>query len=160
LSANSIIYLSICVVAVLVSLLFDRKKTLAGIKKGLKMFINLLPMFLTILILISIVLYIVPPSLIIRYLGPDSGTIGVIVAAVVGSVILIPAVISYPIAANLLQQGAAYSVVATFMTSLMLVGWITLPIEIQYFGKSVAILRKSLNFVAAIIIGVIIGYIL
>jgi uncharacterized membrane protein YraQ (UPF0718 family) len=156
----AIIYISICAVVSLISFIFNRDKTIAGFKKGLNMFKNLLPPFLTILIAISVLLYIIPPNIISQYMGPDSGASGVIFSAVVGSLVMIPAMIAYPISANLLQHGASYGVVATFMTSLMMVGVVTLPLEIQYFGKSVAILRKSLNFAAAIIIGVVIGLVL
>ncbi|RAL68816.1 hypothetical protein C1G86_1545 [Dehalococcoides mccartyi] len=49
---------------------------------------------------------------------------------------------------------------ATFMTTLMMVGVVTLPLEIRYFGKRVAITRNLLNFVAAIIIGLVVGVVL
>jgi uncharacterized membrane protein YraQ (UPF0718 family) len=57
----------------------------------------------------------------------------------------------------LIKQGASYTVVATFMTTLMMVGIVTLPLEIRYFGKKVAILRNALNFIIAIIIGLLVG---
>ena len=61
---------------------------------------------------------------------------------------------------GLLKQGASYSTVAVFMTTLMMVGVVTLPLEIKYFGKKVAILRNLLNLLAAIVIGILIGIIL
>ena len=124
------------------------------------MFRNIMVPFLNILVLISIVLYLTPPALINRYLGAESGALGLVAAALVGSVALIPAFISYPIAASLIQQGATYTIVATFMTTLMMVGIVTLPLEIRYFGKTVAVSRNILNFVAAIIIGLAVGVIL
>jgi uncharacterized membrane protein YraQ (UPF0718 family) len=143
-----------------VSFLLDKKKTLAGFKRGWNMFKNVLFPFLFILILISLLLYLIPPNLISKYLGANSGVIGFITAALVGSIALIPGFISYPIAAGLLHQGASYAIVATFMTTLMMVGVVTLPLEIRFFGKRVAIARNALNFVAAIIIGLIVGIIL
>lgn len=124
------------------------------------MFKNVLLPFLNILILVSLLLYFLPPSIISRYLGVGSGVAGFLAAALVGSITLIPAFISYPIAAGLIQQGASYAVVATFMTTLMMVGVVTLPLESKYFGRTVAILRNVLNFVAAVIIGLIVGLIL
>jgi uncharacterized membrane protein YraQ (UPF0718 family) len=124
------------------------------------MFKNVLLPFLNILILVSLLLYFVPPSLINQYLGANSGVIGFSIAALVGSVTLIPGFVSYPIAAGLIQQGASYAVVATFMTTLMMVGVVTLPLEIRYFGRTVATMRNILNFVAAIIIGLLVGLIL
>ena len=79
------------------------------------------------------------------------------IAALVGSVTLIPGFISYPIAAVLIREGATYAVVATFMTTLMMVGVVTLPLEIAYFGRRAAILRNVLNFFAAIVIGACVG---
>ena len=159
-SSNAIIYITVCAVLCLVSFAFDRKKTLAGLKKGWNMFRKILPPFLNILIMVSVLLYLIPPSVISRYLGPDSGIMGLGIAAVVGSITLIPGFISYPIAAGLIKQGASYTVVATFMTTLMMVGVVTLPLEIKYFGRRVAITRNLLNFVAAIFIGLVVGLVL
>jgi len=160
LSTNATIFITLCAVLSVVSFAMDRKKTLEGFKKGWKMFMNVLPPFLNILILVSLILYFVPTSLISQYLGANSGVIGFSIAALVGSVTLIPGFISYPIAASLIKEGASYAVVATFMTTLMMVGVVTLPLEIRYFGKTVAITRNVLNFIAAVIIGLVVGLIL
>jgi hypothetical protein len=37
---------------------------------------------------------------------------------------------------------------------------VTLPLEIKYLGRRVAITRNLLNFVAAIIIGLVVGVVL
>ena len=124
------------------------------------MFRNMLLPFLNILILVSLLIYLVPPAVINRYMGPDSGVMGFAVAAVAGAVIFVPPFISYPIAAGLIEQGASYAIVATFMTTLIMVGILTLPLEIRYFGKRVAIMRNALNFVAAIIVGLIVGLVM
>ncbi len=121
---------------------------------------NILIPFINILIIVSIVLYLIPPSFINQYLGSESGAFGIAIAAIIGSITLIPGPISYPIAQGLIEQGASYTVVATLMTTLMMVGIVTLPLEIKYFGKSVAITRNGLNFIAAIIIGIVVGVIL
>ena len=159
-SSNAIIFISLCVVLSGVSFALDKEKTLAGFKRGWKMFRNVLLPFLNILILISIALYFIPPSVISNYLGANSGVLGFSIAALVGSVTLIPGFISYPIAAGLVQQGASYAVVVTFMTTLMMVGVVTLPLEIRYFGRRVAITRNVLNFFAAIAIGLLVGLVL
>jgi uncharacterized membrane protein YraQ (UPF0718 family) len=148
------------VVLTLVSFVLDRKKTLAGLKKGWNMFRNMLLPFLLILVVVSVALYLLPPDVITRYLGANSGFLGFAIAAVVGAVALIPGFISYPIAAGLISQGASYAIVATFMTTLMMVGVVTLPLEISFFGKRVALTRNILNFAAAMVIGLAVGKIL
>ena len=160
LNSNAIIFISLSVFLSGISFAMDRKKTIAGFKKGWKMFRNVLFPFLNILILVAVLLYFIPPRVISEYLGANSGVLGFAIAAIVGSVTLIPGFISYPIAAGLIQQGASYAVVATFMTTLMMVGVVTLPLEIRYFGKTVAITRNILNFIAAVIIGLAVGLIL
>jgi uncharacterized membrane protein YraQ (UPF0718 family) len=159
-STNAIIFISLSIALTVLSLLLDRKKTLMGLKRGWNMFKNVLLPFLSILVLVSVLLYIIPPRLITEYLGANSGVLGFSIAAVVGSITLIPGFISYPIAAGLIQQGASYAVVATFMTTLMMVGVVTLPLEIRYLGRTAALMRNALNFVAAIIIGLAVGLIL
>jgi uncharacterized membrane protein YraQ (UPF0718 family) len=160
LGSNAIIFISLSVALTGLSLLLDRKKTLMGLKRGWNMFKNVLLPFLSILVLVSVLLYLIPPRLISEYLGASSGVLGFSIAAVVGSITLIPGFISYPIAAGLIQQGASYAVVATFMTTLMMVGVVTLPLEIKYLGKTAAIMRNALNFIAAIIIGLAVGLIM
>jgi uncharacterized membrane protein YraQ (UPF0718 family) len=159
-NSNAVIFISLSAILTSVSFVFDRAKTFAGLKRGWQMFSKLLVPFLYILIAVSVLLYLIPPRVIGQYLGPGSGIGGFAIAAVVGSITLIPAFISYPIAAGLLRQGATYAVVGTFMTTLMMVGVVTLPLEIKYFGRYAAITRNVLNFAAAIIIGLAIGVIL
>ena len=159
-NSNAIIFISVAAVLSALSFAMDRQKTIAGFKRGWQMFSRMLLPFLNILIIVAIALYLISPSAINHYLGSGSGLLGFAIAAIVGSITLIPAFISYPIAAGLLQQGASYGVVATFMTTLMMVGVITLPLEMKYLGRRVAITRNVLNFFAAIIIGLAIGVIL
>jgi uncharacterized membrane protein YraQ (UPF0718 family) len=78
-------------------------------------------------------------------------------AALVGSISLIPGFVAFPMAGILVSRGVSYTVVAVFITSLMMVGIITLPLEIKYFGKRAAIMRNALSFFGAIIVGLMIG---
>jgi len=157
---NAVLFIAVTCLSLIVSFVSDKRKTLQGVRKGLKMFFGMAPPFINILILVSILLYLIPEDVILCYLGPGSGFTGFFMAAVVGSITLIPGFISYPLAATLLKQGATYAVVAVFMTTLMMVGVVTLPLEIKYFGKKAAILRNLLNLFAALIIGVLMGWLM
>jgi len=157
---NTVILALLTGIVLIVSFTLDRKKTILGLKKGGTMLFNILHPFLNVLILISIVLFFIPDSVVVKYLGADSGWFGFGIAAIIGSITLIPGPISYPLAAALLKQGATYAVVAVFITTLIMVGIVTLPLEIKYFGKKAAVLRNALNFIAAIIIGILIGWLM
>ncbi|HII94257.1 MAG TPA: permease [Candidatus Methanofastidiosum sp.] len=145
---------------VLLSHYFDKEKTKQGINKGFKIFKGLFSPFVNIMILASFILIIVPPEIIEQYLGGESGLFGITLSAIIGSITLIPAFIVYPIASELLERGASYMVIATFITTLLMVGVVTYPLESKYFGKKVALVRNALNFFAAIIIGLLIGVIM
>lgn len=149
----------IATVAVALTLSFwaDRGKTLAGLKKGAKMFLNILPALLTVLILVSVFLYAVPAPILTAWLGRGSGWTGVFSAALLGSVSLIPGFIAFPLGAILVRSSVSYQVVAVFITTLMMVGILTLPLEAKYFGWKVSILRNTLSFFEALLIGLIMG---
>ena len=156
---NVIILSIITGVCLITSFIADVKKTWIGIRKALKMFLNILPAILAVLILVSIFLFFLPNETLERYLGKDAGFMGYLIAALIGSVALIPGFIAYPLAGILVKNGVGYPVIAVFITTLMMVGVLTLPIEIKYFGVRTAILRNVLYFFGAIIIGAAIGLI-
>jgi len=83
-----------------------------------------------------------------------------LLVGVVGPLMHIPALLSFPLVASLLYNRASISAVAAFITTLTMIGTITLPLEIKELGKKMAILRNGLSFVIAIIIALIMGAIL
>jgi uncharacterized membrane protein YraQ (UPF0718 family) len=147
-------------IAIISSYLADKEKTKLGIKTGVIMFVNILPTILVVIVILSIVLHYLPNELIVRYFGKGSGFFSYVLAAIIGSIALIPGFIAYPLAGILLKNGVSYPVVAVFISTLLMVNVITLPLEAKYFGTKTAVLRNSLGFIAAIIIGFIIGLIM
>jgi len=145
------------ILCLILSLAADRQKTYEGCKRGIKMFLNLLPPLLVVLALVSIFLYLTPEKTLSAFLGAKSGFIGVVLAALAGSVALIPGFIAYPLAAIFIHRGVPQATVAVFITTLMMVGIMTLPIEIEYFGKKAAVMRNILSFLGAFIIGILMG---
>ena len=63
----------------------------------------------------------------------------------------------FPTAAMLLKSGAGYIQIAAFISTLMMVGIVTFPVEIKYFGKKLTILRNLTAFVFSFIVALIIG---
>lgn len=124
------------------------------------MFLKLLPVLLSTLALVSIVLYLLPDKTLTRFMGEGSGAKGWVTAAVIVSVTLIPGFIAYPLCGMLLQSGVALSVIAVFITTLMMTGFITLPIEAKFFGWKVSVIRNLLSLAAALFVGLIMGLIL
>lgn len=135
----------------------DKKKTKMALKKAWKAFENILPEFLVVIMLVGVLLAILNPDVISKIIGAESGWFGVILAAIVGAVTLIPGFIAFPTAALLLQGGAGYMQIGAFVSTLMMVGIVTLPVEIKYFGKKLTIYRNILAFLFSFVVAYIIG---
>ena len=138
----------------------NREKTVQALKKAWKSFEGILPQFLAILMLVGLMLAVVDASVISRLLGSESGVMGMAVAAAIGSVTLIPGFIAFPLAASLLAAGAGYGQTAMFLTTLMMVGVVTLPLETTYFGRRLALKRNLLAFLYAVFSSFLLGALL
>ena len=138
----------------------SRQKTKQALIKSWKSFENILPQFLSILLVIGFTLAVLDEKTISLLLGKESGLMGMAIAAIVGSIVLVPGFIAFPLAASLLAAGAGYGQVAMLLTTLMMVGIVTLPMEITYFGKRLAIERNLLGFVYAVVSSLILGVLL
>lgn len=131
---NIILY-SLAIILLAASYLKDKSKTKKALKKAWKSFENILPELLVIMLLIGVLLAVVDHELISSLLGESSGWFGVILASIIGAITLIPGFVAFPTAALLLKGGAGYMQIAAFVSTLMMVGIVTLPVEVKYFGK-------------------------
>lgn len=146
----------VTVILVIVSFVADRKKTLQGIKVGLKKFRKILPNYLKILIFVAVILFF-SESLITEYLGQENTLLGMLIGLVLGSVTIMPGFIAYPLAGVLVEKGVLYMIVAAFVTTLMMVGILTYPLEKEYMGARATLLRNGGSFLIAVIISLTIG---
>jgi uncharacterized membrane protein YraQ (UPF0718 family) len=157
---NYALYL-LAVIFLMVSYKRDKKKTKMALKKAWKSFENILPQILTILSFLGMVLALLSPDVISHLLGQKAGWQGMIIASIIGSITLMPAFIAFPIAAMLLKNGAGLVQLAVFVSTLTMVGIVTLPLEMKYFGKKISIMRNTFaylfSFMVALVIGVVLG---
>lgn len=154
---DSYLFYGLAISLLILSFIKDKKKTKMAIKKAWKAFENILPEFLVVIILVGFLLAILNPETISKIIGAKSGWFGLILASIIGSVTLIPGFVAFPTAAILLDNGAGYMQIAAFVSTLMMVGIVTLPVEIKYFGKKISIMRNILAFLFSFIVAVIIG---
>jgi len=145
--------------AALTAVLFmiDSEKTIKGLKIGFKKIRKNSPVFLNMIILIALSLYFVSDELILRFLGDGSGAIGVALAGALGSIAFIPGFVAFPLAGILLEKGVSYTVIAAFTTTLMMVGIVTYPVEKDFFGIKITVIRNIISLIMAIIVSIIIG---
>lgn len=156
---NLILYVT-ALTFLFLSFLKNKKKTKMALKKAWKSFENILPQFLSILIIIGITLSVLTPETISKLIGEKSGWLGVAAGSIVGSITLIPGFVAFPLAAALLESGAGLMQIAVFISTLMMVGIVTVPLEVKYFGKKATFLRNSMAFVFSYIVAAVIGVVL
>lgn len=150
-----ILYL-VSFVTILVSFILNKEKTIKGLKIGKKKFMNILPNYLKLLVVISLVL-LVSEKFIIQYLAQDNVVFGLLSSLAIGSITIMPGFIAYPLAKILVTKGVPYMVVSGFVTSVMMVGFITFPLEKEYFGSKATIIRNLGGVIIAALIAIITG---
>ncbi len=155
--SQNLLLVVITLLAVIISAVINRQKTVMGLRKGGKIFLMLLPQFLMLLVFVSIFFALVPQQTFAEFLMRQAGGLGVLAAACIGSVALIPGPIAYPLAGMLAENGVPLTILAVFITTLMMVGILTLPVEKAYFGLRLAILRNIFSLIGALAIGLLVG---
>lgn len=157
---TGIVFWGLAITLLAVSFFKDRAKTMQALKKAGKALLGILPQFLGIIVLIGLLLAVFDPATINRLIGESSGWPGVLVASLVGSITLIPGFIAFPTAALLLKGGAGLMQIAAFVSTLMMVGIVTLPAEIGTFNRKFALLRNGLAYVFSLLVALVMGLVL
>jgi len=153
----TILLYGVTALLLLLSFIRDREKTRKALRKAWIAFENILPQFLVVILLVSLLLSLLDHDTILKIIGAESGWFGVLLAAIVGAVTLIPGFVAFPTAALLLNGGAGFMQIGAFISTLMMVGIVTLPVEFKYFGKRLAIYRNTLAFLFSFLVAFVIG---
>ena len=139
------------------SLCADRRRTLRALRIALRRFTKVAPGFLVMLVLVAVALYVLPEQTMVRLLARDSRWLATASALGVGSVSVMPGFIAFPLCGALRGQGVPHMVLAAFATSLMTVGVLTYPLERQYFGRTVTLVRNGISLLIALAVAVVTG---
>ncbi len=150
-------FLGICLIA---SLIKSKEKSQKAFRVAGKALLKTAPSLLTVLGIVGLTLGILTPETISTMVGAEAGFTATIVAAILGAVTLIPSLVAFPLAGSLLRSGATVMTISAFITTLVMVGIVTAPMEIKTLGKKFTLLRNGLGFLAALIIAGMMGMIL
>jgi uncharacterized membrane protein YraQ (UPF0718 family) len=158
--ATIITIYSILTIGLLLSFWKSRQKTLKSFLIAGKAFLKMAPSLLTILGIVGLILGILTPETISKLIGAEAGYSATVIAAILGAITLIPSLVAFPLAGSLLRSGATIMTISAFITTLIMVGVVTAPMEIKSLGKKFTLLRNGLSFLGALIIAAIMGVIL
>ncbi|MDC7226378.1 MAG: permease [Spirochaetales bacterium] len=110
-----------------------------------------------VLVLVSFALHFMTPEMIEKYLSKGNQVIGVILASILGSVTMMPGFIAFPLSGILKDNNVSYMIISAFTTTLMMVGVLTFPVEQNFLGTKVSIIRNTAGFIMALIVALITG---
>ena len=147
----------ITVIALLASFISDRHKTGRALIVAWTRLKHIAPAFFIMLIFISIILTVFPENMISNLLGKHDLFLGVTFASMIGSLVLMPGFIAFPLCGILLRQGVPYTTLSALTTTMMMVGILTFPLEQSYFGTRTAVIRNTLCFLIAMIVALLTG---
>jgi len=157
---NTIILIALAAFFLIWSVIKDRKKTKRVWKIARGTFLSMISELVAIMALVALVLAYTPPSTIKYLLGNTNSFLSSVYGALIGTVTIIPAFIAFPLAKSLYHSGANLVAIAAFITTLTMVGFATMPIEIRHFGKKFTLYRNFLSFLLALVIAFGMGMIL
>ena len=152
-----IIFPVVAVMALIASAVADRTKTVAALALAWRRLTAILPVFLAMIAGASFILSLIPQEIYARYLSSGNPTLGAIAAGILGSVSVMPGFVAFPLAGLLMGRGVARITLSLFTTTLMMVGVVTLPIEMRYLGRRVAVLRNLFALLVAVTVALITG---
>ena len=155
-----VIYLVIIIICYTFLWPIDRDKVLQSLRLSWKSLLKLLPLLIAIFGLVGLFQEFIPPEIVARLLGKSSGLISLIISTFAGAISIGPPLAAYPLAETLLKAGAWPPAIAAFIFSWISIGVITLPFEAATFGVRFALLRNGISFIAAMLCGLILGFLL
>lgn len=144
----------------IISMIKDKTKTINSLRMAFGMGRGMVLSILSIVFLIGLVLTFIPPDQIAAFVGKQNILLATIASAALGTITLIPAFIAFPLVGTMVNAGVSMIPSVAFLTTLTMVGIVTLPLERKEFGLKFALTRNSLSFLFAIFIALIMGVII
>jgi len=160
---NLLIGMTIFVITIFLYLRYlrkDKTKLADSLLKGSRNLMKNSIRIFAIFIILGILQNFLSKESVGQFLLKFSGFKGIITGALTGTIMMGPVVTGYPISYYLLENGAPYSLIAAFLVSWVMIGIVSITIEVKYLGKKFTIARNIFAFISAIIIAILIGVIL
>ncbi len=151
----TIIMASLALFLLVLGSLKGDNSSLAGLKIGSKMILEVLPLLIFAFIVAGMVQVMVPPALISKWIGQEAGLRGIIVGTLTGAIAPGGPYVSLPIAAALMKSGAGIGTMVAFITGWSLWAVSRLPMEVGLLGWKFSAIRLLCTFFFPPIAGMI-----
>ena len=145
------------VIFLIVSFVRDKAKTKKALKMAFGMGKGMVGSILSIVFMIGLILTLLPPENIATFVGKQPLFIATVASAAFGTITLIPAFIAFPLVGTLVNAGVSVIPAVAFLTTLTMVGVVTVPLEKREFGLKFTAARNGFSFLFAIMIALVMG---
>ena len=126
-------FLFFVIIIYILIFLFDKENATLSLTKSYEVLLKLLPIFVMIIVITTLINYFLKPKAVMKHFGKDSGIKAWVYATLGGIVSHGPMYAWYPTISQLRQNGLKDGLLATFMyTRSIKIPFI--PIMIDYFG--------------------------
>lgn len=155
-----LIYMIIISSAYLILIRIDKGKTLLSLQVAGRSLRKLIPLLIAVFGMVGLFQVFLSPQQVEQALGASNGWMSLFLGGALGAVSIGPPLAAYPLAGSMLDAGAWPPAVAAFVICWISIGVITLPFEASVFSVRYALLRNSIGFVVALLIGSLLGVLL
>lgn len=107
---------------------------LTGLRAGLDMTVQVLPLLIAAFVVAGMVQVLVPDELVTEWVGSESGTRGILIGSAAGALAPGGPYASFPLAAGFLKAGASVGTMVAFVTAWALWSVHRLPLEVGILG--------------------------
>jgi len=151
----TIVMAVIAIVLLILGFFRGQGEHITGLKSGLQLTIQVLPLLIFAFIVAGMVQVLVPREALARWIGTESGIRGIMIGTVAGGLSPGGPYVSLPIMAVLLQSGASIGTTVAFLTGWSLWAVARLPMEVGILGWKFTLVRLVSTFFFPPIAGLI-----
>lgn len=117
-----------------------------GLRSGVKMIVEILPLLLFAFIVAGMVQVLLPQEMLSRWIGEESGLKGIFIGTLAGGLTPGGPYVSLPLVAGLLRAGAGVGTLVAFLTAWSLWAVARLPMELGILGWKFTFVRLICTF--------------
>lgn len=150
---TTILLIVVALLFMLIAYLRQDGSLAVGLKSGAQTFVQLIPIFIAVFIIVGLSEVLVPQELVSRWLGAQSGWRGIVLASVLGAIMPPSIFVSFPLAATLYKAGAGIGAGVAFVTSWSLLTLFRMPLEVSIVGLRPTLIRMGIGLIFPLVAG-------
>ncbi len=124
-----------------------------GLRAGGRGALQLVPLLAVVFLLAGFVEVLLPRAAVAAWLSDAAGIRGLFIAWVAGALTPGGGPVGLPLAAALMRSGAGVGVLVTYVTSMSLLSFVRVPLELGTYGPRLTVLRVASSVVLPLVAG-------